>query len=113
MGMCFSPAWNNAALQGVRDSHLGAPEVGRALAMSTLAFYDAWAPHDDRAVGTQLGSALRRPPLERSEANKNRALSYAAFRALLDVFKHALKLAAVPRSAAPLRFICILLYIRA
>ena len=45
--------------------------------------YDAWAAYDDRAVGTQLGGALRRPASERTLANKERAISYAAYRALL------------------------------
>jgi len=48
--------------------------------------YDAWAAYDDKAVGTQLGGALRRPASERTEANKEKAISYAAYRALTDVF---------------------------
>jgi PAP2 superfamily len=47
--------------------------------------YDAWAAYDERAVGTQLGGALRRPEKERTQANKERAISYAAYRALSDV----------------------------
>jgi hypothetical protein len=47
--------------------------------------YDAWAPYDDKAVGTQLSGALRRPPKERTLANKEKAISYAAYRALTDV----------------------------
>jgi hypothetical protein len=48
--------------------------------------YDAWAAYDDRAVGTQLAGALRRPAAERTEANKEKAVSYAAYRALSDLF---------------------------
>jgi PAP2 superfamily len=77
--------WNNAALQGVRDAKLGAPMVARALAVVHPCMYDAWAAYDDRAVGTQLTGALRRPASERTEANKERAISYAAYRALVDV----------------------------
>jgi hypothetical protein len=40
--------------------------------------YDAWSAYDDRAVGTQLGGALRRPARERTLANKEQAISYAA-----------------------------------
>jgi hypothetical protein len=47
--------------------------------------YDAWAAYDEHAFGTQLGDALRRPHEERTEANKEKAISYAAYRALLDV----------------------------
>jgi hypothetical protein len=43
------------------------------------------AAYDDRAVGTQLAGALRRPASERTEANKERAISYATYRALVDV----------------------------
>jgi len=57
----------------------------RALAIVHTCMYDAWAAYDERAVGTQLGGALRRPPNERTEANKQRAISYAAYRALTDV----------------------------
>jgi len=47
--------------------------------------YDAWAAYDERAMGTQLAGALRRPVSERSVANKEKAISYAAYRALVDV----------------------------
>jgi hypothetical protein len=47
--------------------------------------YDAWAAYDERAVGTQLSGALRRPASERTLANKETAISYAAYRALVDV----------------------------
>jgi hypothetical protein len=77
--------WNNAALQGVRDAKLGAPMMGRALAIVHTCMYDAWSGYDERAVGTQLRGALRRPASERTRANKDRAISYAVFRALEDV----------------------------
>lgn len=77
--------WNDAVLQGVRDSKLGAPMVSRALAIVHTCMYDAWAAYDERAVGTQLTGALRRPPAERTLANKQKAISYAAYRALSDV----------------------------
>ena len=77
--------WNSAALQGIRDAKLGAPVVARALAIVHTCMYDAWAAYDDRAIGTQLGSALRRPAYERTLANKEQAISYAAYRALVDV----------------------------
>jgi hypothetical protein len=77
--------WDNAALQGIRDSKLGAPMVARALAVVHTCIYDAWAAYDERAVSTQLSGALRRPAIERTEANKARAIAYAAYRALVDV----------------------------
>jgi hypothetical protein len=55
--------WISAALQGIRDSKLGAPMAARALAIVNTCMYDAWAAYDDRAVGTQLRDALAaRPP---------------------------------------------------
>src|SRR5881409_554155 len=61
--------WNEAFLQGVRDSKLGPPMVARALAVAHACIYDAWAAYDHKAVGTRLGGALRRPPFERTAAN--------------------------------------------
>jgi uncharacterized protein DUF6851/vanadium-dependent haloperoxidase-like protein len=78
--------WNQAALQGVRDSRLGPPMVARALAIVHTAAFDAWAAYEERAVGTRLGASLRRPPRERSLANKKIAISYAAYRAAVDLF---------------------------
>jgi hypothetical protein len=77
--------WDSSTLQGIRDAKLGAPVVARALAVVHTCMYDAWAAYDERAVGTQLSGALRRPASERTLDNKERAVSYAAFRALIDV----------------------------
>src|SRR5213594_3402104 len=78
--------WNQAALQGVRDSKLGPPMVARALAIVHTCAFDAWAAYDHRAVGTRLGHAFRRPARERTLANKRIAVSYAAYRAAVDLF---------------------------
>lgn len=78
--------WNEAFLQGVRDSKLGPPMVARALAIGHTCMYEAWAAYDHRAVGTLLGSALRQPPAKRTLANKNQAISFAAYRAAVDLF---------------------------
>jgi hypothetical protein len=77
--------WNSAALQGIRDARLGAPVVARALAIVHTCMYDAWAAYDEHALGTQFAGALRRPASERTLANKEQAISYAAYRALADV----------------------------
>jgi hypothetical protein len=77
--------WNQAALQGVRESKLGPPMVSRALAIVQTAAYDAWAAYDRDAVGTRLGGTLRRPPAERTRANKEEAISVAAYRAAVDL----------------------------
>jgi len=77
--------WNSAAVQGIRDAKLGTPVVARALAVVQSCMFDAWAAYDERAIGTQLGGALRRPAPERTLANKEQAISYAAYRALNDM----------------------------
>jgi len=78
--------WNAAALQGVRDSGLGPPMVARALAIVHTCMYDAWAAYDPVAVGTRYGGALRRRPRQRSLPNKVQAISFAAYRATVDLF---------------------------
>jgi hypothetical protein len=60
--------------------------VARALAVAHTCIYDAWAAYDNKAVGTQLGGSLRRPPRERTLANITQAVSFAAYRAAADLF---------------------------
>ena len=78
--------WNEAFLQGVRDSKLGPPMVARALAIAHTCIYDAWAAYDHKAVGTRLGGSLRRPLAEHTLANTKQAISFAAYRAAVDLF---------------------------
>src|SRR5438045_696199 len=72
--------WNNGLLEGVRDAKLEAPTAARAVAIMRTCMYDAWAAYDVKAIGTQLSGALRRPTSERTLANKEKAVSYAAYR---------------------------------
>ena len=60
--------------------------AARGFAILHTCMYDAWAAYDDVAVGTRLGGALRQPAHERTFANKQKAVSYAAYRALVDLF---------------------------
>jgi hypothetical protein len=78
--------WNQAALQAIRDTRPAPTVTARALAVVHASIYDAWAAYDARAVGMRLGATLRRPPAERTMASKRRAISYAAHRALVDLF---------------------------
>ena len=79
--------WDSAALQGVRDSHIGPPMVARALAIVHTCIYDAWAAYDDIAVGTtDVTGARRQPVAERTEANKAKAISFAAHRCLRNLY---------------------------
>ena len=60
--------------------------LSRAMAVAVTSMYDAWAAYDDKAVGTRLGGKLRRPPAERTQANKEKAIAYAVYRALMDLY---------------------------
>jgi hypothetical protein len=79
--------WNAALVQGVRDSKLGPPMVARALAIAHACIYDAWAAYDDMAVGTtDTAGSRRRPAEERTDENKAKAISFAAYRCLSNLY---------------------------
>lgn len=78
--------WNGALLQAVRTVRASPVVAARALAIAHTCMYDAWAAYDRHADGTRFGGALRRPKAEHGAANKQTAVSYAAHRALVDLF---------------------------
>jgi len=78
--------WNAAALAEVRASKLGPPVVARALAVAHTCMYDAWTAYTPVAVGTVVDASIKRPPAEHTEAAKAMAVSYAAYRCLLNLF---------------------------
>ena len=93
--LCFSQSvladtlithWNEAALQAIRVTHPGPPIVARALAITHTCMYDAWSAYDAKAKGTRLDDDLRRPDNEHTMANKSKAVSFAAYRCLSDLF---------------------------
>jgi hypothetical protein len=54
--------------------------------MAHTAMFDAWAAYDTTAVGTRLGGSLRRPQSEHTRANKEAAISFAAYRVTVDLY---------------------------
>ncbi len=60
--------------------------ISREMAITATAMYDAWAAYDEKAVGTRLGGALRRPLGQRTLENKETAIAYAAYRCLLFIY---------------------------
>jgi hypothetical protein len=78
--------WDEQTLAAIRALKTGPTINARALAIVHTAMYDAWAAYDATAVGTRLGGTLRRPAAERTDAYKSQAISYAAYRALLNLF---------------------------
>ena len=78
--------WNDQALQAVRATRMAPPIFARANAIVNTAMYDAWAAYDNKANGTQLAGELRRPASERTDANRRKAMSFAAYRTLVELF---------------------------
>jgi hypothetical protein len=78
--------WNDQTLESIRKLPPAPTVAARALAIVHTAIYDAWAAYDPLAVGTRLGAKLRRAEAERTQANKNKAVSFAAYLALVDLF---------------------------
>jgi hypothetical protein len=78
--------WDQEALNTIRATRAAPAVAARALAIVHTATYDAWAPYDPIAIGTRLGGSLRRPAAERTLNYKSKAISYAAYRVLLDLF---------------------------
>ena len=78
--------WNEEALESVRKLPPGPTVTARALAVVHTAIYDAWAAYDPVAVDTRqrlrANLDLRQPEGERTQANKERAVSFAAYTAL-------------------------------
>ena len=89
LGDSIVTEWNDVYLQAVRDVKFSPPQTARAGAIVHTCIYDAWACYDSTAVGTQYFGALRRPEAERTDANKITAISFAAYRALVDLFPAA------------------------
>jgi hypothetical protein len=79
-------AWNQQLLDTIKETRTGPTIAARALAVVHTAIYDAWAAYDPVAVGTRMGGNLRQPAAERTLDNKTRAVSFAAYATLVDLF---------------------------
>jgi hypothetical protein len=78
--------WNQAALDSIVATRTAPAIAARAFAILHSCIFDAWAAYDKTAKGTRLSSSLRRPLSEHTIANKEKAISFAAYRALIDLF---------------------------
>jgi hypothetical protein len=78
--------WNQQVLDTIVVTKTAPTIAARALAVVHTAIYDAWAAYDPVAVGTRLGSNLRQPAADRTLANKTKAVSFAAYATLVDLF---------------------------
>jgi hypothetical protein len=79
--------WNSAALQAIRDLRPGPPMAARALAIMHTCMYDAWTAFDPAALPTRSNGVPKVHAAEdRTDANKREAVSFAAYRALLNLY---------------------------
>jgi hypothetical protein len=78
--------WNDQALVAIRVIAPPPPVTARALAIVNTSMYDAWTAYDTTAVPTQRAGWARRPAAEQTLEHKSMAISYAAERALRDLF---------------------------
>ena len=78
--------WDDVALDAIRQSRPGPPVVARTLALVHTAQYEAWSQYDAAAVGTLLGARFRQPAGTFTGIDKSTAMSYAAYRVLVDLF---------------------------
>jgi hypothetical protein len=84
--------WDEQLLSTIRayPAQTGPTVTARAIGILHTATYDAWAAYDAAAVDTRqrlrATPTLRRPAAERTLANKSKAISFAAYRVLVDLF---------------------------
>ena len=84
--------WDEALLAYIRQNPktTGPTVTARAIGVLHTATYDAWAAYDAKAVDTRqrlrANPDLRQLEPERTDANKSKAISYAAYATLLDLF---------------------------
>src|SRR4029453_6890494 len=79
-------AWDQEGLKGSAARGAGPTIAARALAVLHTAIYDAWTAYDAAAVPTMANGNGRRPTAERTVANKSKAVSFAAYAALVDLY---------------------------
>ena len=77
--------WNQALLDAVKATRSSDVVTARALGAMNTAIYDAWAMYDGMAMPVHLDPKLRRAHRP-NEAEQRTALSFAAYRVLIDLF---------------------------
>jgi hypothetical protein len=84
--------WGKIALEATAsNTELFKPRptvTSRFLALVWTAVFDAWSRYDSLAVPVYLKNVERRPEKERSLKNKEIAISYAAYRTLMEYYFH-------------------------
>jgi hypothetical protein len=78
--------WNAVLLQAIKNMKMKPPVVARAVAMVNTAMYDAWAHYDSKALPVYVRNFTRTPTQYRNDDNRQKAMSYAAFGVLCDLY---------------------------
>lgn len=60
--------------------------TSRILALVWTSIFDAWSRYDEKALPVYLSSVERRPLSKQTLKNKEKAISYAAYRAMLEYY---------------------------
>jgi hypothetical protein len=80
-----SAYWDDVAFNYVQQTN-SAPVAARMLAIMHAAMYDAWTAYDPIAAPKRANGILKRPPEEITDSNRIEAISFAAHKALVDLF---------------------------
>ena len=80
-----SVVWDKVVQTAVQNSAPGPTIASRAYGILHTAMYDAWAAYDANAIAT-THSNIQRPAAEKTSANLTEAMSFAAYRVLVDLF---------------------------
>ncbi|MEM7758332.1 MAG: vanadium-dependent haloperoxidase [Cyanobacteria bacterium P01_A01_bin.40] len=88
----ISVLWDKAVQQAVVDTSPGPTVASRAYGILHTAMFDAWAAFDPTAISTQSGDDLQRPEAEITDANKEEAMSFAAYLTLVELFPNRVEI---------------------
>jgi hypothetical protein len=78
--------WNDVTVFAIKTTSSAPTVASRALYMVHTAIYNAWALYDETAAGALPTTLPRAPQSARTLLNQSTAVSYAAYRTLLDLF---------------------------
>lgn len=82
--------WGKFALEGTaNDTERFSPRptiTSRILGLIFISVFDAWTRYDDTAIPVYMNGVDRRPAEERILKNKEEAISYAAYRTMLEYY---------------------------
>lgn len=82
----ISQIWTDTLLEALRAGNKGPTAGSRAIAMTTTAMYDAWAVLDPLARAVYTRDEDLRVEVAVTDATTRVAVSYAAYRVLVDLF---------------------------